>query len=294
MPAGPVSWIKRGAPSLARGGFPILVDSHCHLDYLEDEAALDDVVARARAAGVSTLVTICTRLSEFDRVRAIAGRFDDVYCSVGVHPHDADAEGQRDPARLIALADDDKVIGIGETGLDYYYDNSAREAQRRSFRTHIEAARETGLPLIVHSRDADADTIQILQEGAEEGAYPGLIHCFTAGPALAEAALGLGLYISLSGVVTFKTAEELRAVVRDLPHDRLLIETDSPYLAPVPKRGKRNEPAYVVHTAHYLAELLGLELDALARITSENFFRLFAKAAPAGDRASGVTTPWAP
>jgi len=297
LPARPLSGIKRGAARPhgpadgTEGDVAILVDSHCHLDYLEDEAALDDVVARARAAGVSTLVTICTRLSEFERVHAIARRFPDVYCSVGVHPHDADAEGQKDPERLIALARDDKVIGIGETGLDYYYDNSAREAQRVSFRTHIEAARATGLPLIVHSRDADADTIEILREGADEGAYPGLIHCFTAGPALAEAALGLGLYISLSGVVTFKTADELRAVAKTLPLDRILVETDSPYLAPVPKRGKKNEPAFVAHTAQYLAALLGLEADALARITSDNFFRLFAKAAPAGDQAAVASAP---
>ena len=260
----------------------MLVDSHCHLDYLEDEEALEAVVARARAAGVGTLVTICTRLSEFERVRAIASRFERVYCSVGVHPHDAEAEGQKDPARLIELAGDDKVIGIGETGLDYYYDNSPRAAQRESFRSHIKAARASGLPLIVHSRDADADTGRILEEEAGEGAYPGVIHCFTAGRALAEAALGLGLYISLSGVVTFKKAEALRAIVRDLPLDRLLVETDSPYLAPVPKRGRRNEPAYVVHTAACLADLLGLPVEEVARITSENFFRLFAKAAPAG------------
>lgn len=238
------------------------------------------MVARARAAGVGTLVTICTRLSEFERVRAIAGRFEGVYCSVGVHPHDAGQEGQGDPARLVELAQDGKVIGIGETGLDYYYDNSPRADQRRSFRTHIRAARETGLPLIVHSRDADQDTIRILEEAAGEGAYPGVIHCFTAGRALAEAALGLGLYISLSGVVTFKTAGDLRAIARDLPLERILVETDAPYLAPVPVRGKKNEPAYVVHTAVYLADLLGVPADELARITSENFFRLFAKAAP--------------
>ncbi len=262
---------------------PKLVDSHCHLDYLEDGEELDAVVARAEAAGVGTLVTICTRLSEFERVRAIAGRFERVYCSAGVHPHDADAEGQGDPARLIELAGDDKVIGIGETGLDYYYDNSAREAQRVSFRTHIEASRETGLPLIVHSRDADEDTIEILRSEAGEGAYPGVIHCFTAGRALAEAALELGLYISLSGVVTFKKAEELRAIAKDLPLERILVETDAPYLAPVPQRGKKNEPAYVAHTAAFVAELLGLPAQELARITSENFFRLFAKASPAAD-----------
>ena len=292
MPAGPVSWIKRVAISLAhnlcapllpRGGFYILVDSHCHLDYLEDGEELDAVVARAYAAGVDTLVTICTRLSEFERVHAIAGRYERVYCSVGVHPHDADEEGQGDPARLIALAQDDKVIGIGETGLDYYYDNSARDAQRRSFRSHIQASRATGLPLIVHSRDADEDTVAILEEAAGEGAYPGVIHCFTAGRELAEAALGLGLYISLSGVITFKKADDLRAIAKDLPLERILVETDAPYLAPVPKRGKKNEPAYVVHTAAFVAELLGLTTDELARITSENFFRLFAKAKPAAE-----------
>lgn len=258
----------------------MLVDSHCHLDYLEDEASLDAVVARARAAGVGTLVTICTRLSEFERVAAIAARFPDVYCTVGVHPHDAGEEGQETPERLIELAAGDKVVGIGETGLDYYYDNSPREAQRRSFRAHIAAARETGLPLVVHSRDAEDDTARILEEGAAEGAFPGVIHCFTSGPALAKAALELGLYISLSGVVTFKNAEALREIARTLPLERILVETDSPYLAPVPKRGKPNEPAYVVHTAAFLAELLGLAPDELARLTTENFFRLFAKAAP--------------
>jgi TatD DNase family protein len=262
---------------------PMLVDSHCHLDYLEDGEELEAVVGRADAAGVGTLVTICTRLSEFDRVRAIAGRFDQVYCTAGVHPHEAGEEGQADPARLIELAADVKVIGIGETGLDYYYDNSPREAQRRSFRTHIRASRATGLPLIVHSRDADADTIKILEDEAGEGAFPGVIHCFTAGRGLAEAALELGLYISLSGVITFKNADELRAIAKDLPLERILVETDAPYLAPVPKRGKKNEPAYVVHTAAFVAELLGLPADELARITSENFFRLFAKAAPATD-----------
>jgi TatD DNase family protein len=238
---------------LPRGGFYILVDSHCHLDYLEDGEELDAVVARAYAAGVDTLVTICTRLSEFERVHAIAGRYERVYCSVGVHPHDADD------------------------------DNSARDAQRRSFRSHIQASRATGLPLIVHSRDADEDTVAILEEAAGEGAYPGVIHCFTAGRELAEAALGLGLYISLSGVITFKKADDLRAIAKDLPLERILVETDAPYLAPVPKRGKKNEPAYVVHTAAFVAELLGLTTDELARITSENFFRLFAKAKPAAE-----------
>ena len=257
----------------------MLVDSHCHLDYLESQESLGEVVRRAEAAGVGTLVTICTKLSEFARVQAIAAGFDRVYCSVGVHPHEAGPEGQGSPARLIELAAGPKVVGIGETGLDYYYDNSPREAQRESFRAHIAAARETGLPLIVHSRDAEEDTAAILEEGHREGAFPGVIHCFTAGPELARRALDLGLYISISGVVTFKKADELREVVKTVPLERLLVETDAPYLAPVPKRGKTNEPAYVVHTAAFLAELLGMTPDALARLTTDNFFRLFSKAA---------------
>jgi TatD DNase family protein len=258
----------------------VLVDSHCHLDYLEAEGALDDVVARARHAGVGAMVTICTKLSEFDRIQQIALRFEEVYCSVGVHPHEAGPEGQDSPDRLVALAAGDKVVGIGETGLDYYYDNSPREAQRRSFRAHIAAARGTGLPVIVHSRDADEDTIAILREAQGEGAFPGVIHCFTAGPELARAALDLGLYISVAGVITFKNAEALRETVRGVPLERLLVETDAPYLAPVPKRGKRNEPAFVVHTAAFLADLLGLAPEDLAAVTTANFHRLFAKAAP--------------
>ena len=257
----------------------MLVDSHCHLDFLAKEGPLDEVVARARRAGVRQMVTICTRLSEFPGVLAIAEQFDDVHCSVGVHPHEAAEEGQGVPDRLIELARHPKVVGIGETGLDYFYDNSPRAAQRQSFRSHIIAARETGLPLIVHSRDADEDTIALLREGHADGAFPGVIHCFTAGPALAEAALDLGLYISLAGILTFKNAEALRETVRAVPPERLLVETDSPYLAPVPKRGKRNEPAYVVHTAEKLSELLGLTLAQTVRQTGENFYRLFNKIA---------------
>jgi len=258
---------------------PKLVDSHCHLDYLEDGEELEAVVGRAHAAGVGTLVTICTRLSEFERVRAIAGRFEGVYCSAGVHPHDADEEGQGDPARLIALADDDKVIGIGETGLDYYYEHAPRARQQESFRAHIRAARQTRLPVIVHSRDADEDTLGILREAPAEGPFTGVIHCFTAGPELARAALELGLYISVAGIVTFKKADDLRRTLYDVPLERLLVETDAPYLAPVPKRGKRNEPAYVVHTAAALAELKGVAPEELVRATGDNVFRLFTKAA---------------
>ncbi len=256
----------------------MLVDSHCHLDYLERDEDLDEVVGRARRAGVGTLVTICTKLSEFPRVRAIAARFDRVYCSVGVHPHEAEAEGQEDPTRLIELAADSKVVGIGETGLDFYYEHSPRAAQEQSFRAHIAAARETGLPLIVHARDADDDTVRVLRREYAAGPFSGVIHCFTAGPALAEAALELGFYISIAGILTFKKADGLRQTIRQVPLDRLLVETDSPYLAPVPKRGKRNEPAFVVHTAEKLAEIKGIEASALAATTTDNFHRLFAKA----------------
>ena len=257
----------------------MLVDSHCHLDYLAGDGDLDAVIGRARAAGVGYMQTISTRLDEFDAVAAIAAAHDDIGCSVGVHPHNV--ADDRPPAtleRLAALAEAPDVIGIGETGLDFYYEHSPRDAQAASFRTHIRAARETGLPLIVHTRDADAATIGILREEAEQGAYPGLIHCFSASAELAQAALDLGLFISLSGIVTFKNAGAVRAVARAVPPERLLIETDAPYLAPVPKRGRRNEPAFVAHTAAFLAELLDSDTTTLAARTSENFFRLFAKA----------------
>jgi len=255
-----------------------LVDSHCHLDYLERDGDIVPVVERALAAGVGTLVTICTKLSEFDRVEAIARRFPRVYCSVGVHPHEAGTEGQETPDRLIDLAGHDKVVGIGETGLDYFYEHSPRAAQQASFRSHIAAARETGLPLIVHARDADDDTVAVLKDEHAKGAFPGVIHCFTAGPELAKAALEIGFYISLAGIVTFKKADDLRATVREVPLDRLLVETDSPYLAPVPRRGKTNEPANVVYTAAALAELRGLPAADFADRTTENFFRLFSRA----------------
>jgi TatD DNase family protein len=256
----------------------VLVDSHCHLDYLQGDENLSAVVARARTAGVSTMVTICTKLTEFELVHAIAERFDDVYCSVGVHPHEAEGEGVEDPARLIDLAEHAKVVGIGETGLDYYYEHSPKGRQQASFRAHIAASRHTGLPLIVHSRDADEDTIDLLRDEYDKGPFPGVIHCFTAGPGLAKAALDLGFSISLAGIVTFKNAHELRKTVADIPLERILVETDSPYLAPVPKRGKRNEPAFVVHVAEALAAERGIDAPALAEITSDNFFRLFAKA----------------
>ncbi len=256
----------------------MLIDSHCHLDYLARDGDLEEIVGRARRAGVSAMVTICTKLSEFDTVRSIAQRYPEVSCSVGVHPHEAEQEGQESPDLLRELAKLPEVVGIGETGLDYFYEHSPREAQQRSFRSHIAAARETGLPLIVHTRDADADTVAILREEVEAGAVTGVIHCFSAGPELAEAALELGFYIGVSGIMTFKKAEELRETLRLVPLERLLVETDAPYLAPVPQRGKQNEPAFVVHTAAALAELKAVEADELAAVTSENFYTLFSRA----------------
>jgi TatD DNase family protein len=259
---------------------PILVDSHCHLDFDAFEPDRDETIARARAAGIGTMVTICTRVSRFDQIRAIADRYDNVYCSAGVHPHQTEEEGAPDPARLIALSRHPKVVGIGECGLDYYYDQSPRDQQRQSLINHIAAARETGLPLIVHARDADLDMIDILRAESARGAFPGVMHCFSSGRKLAEAALELGLYLSISGIVTFKNADDLRAIVRDTPIDRLLVETDSPYLAPVPNRGKRNEPAFVVHTAEAVARLKGISTEELAATTTRNFFNLFSKARP--------------
>ncbi|MDH5556910.1 MAG: TatD family hydrolase [Alphaproteobacteria bacterium] len=256
-----------------------LVDSHCHLDFRDFEDELDEVVERAHEAGVGTMVTICTHLSRFDRVRAIAERYDNIWCSAGVHPHEADSEGEAATVEaLVALAADPLVVGIGETGLDFYYEHSARDRQVASFRNHITAARETGLPLIVHTRDADKETVDILTEEYANGPFTGLIHCFSTSPYMAEKALEIGFYISLSGIITFKAAEELRETVRGLPLDRLLVETDAPYLAPVPKRGKRNEPSFVAHTGAMLAELKQIELDEVARVTTHNFFQIFSKA----------------
>jgi TatD DNase family protein len=258
---------------------PELVDSHCHLDFPEFAAELDAVVARAREAGVGRLLTIGTRLSTFDQVLNVAERFDDMFCSVGVHPHEAAREPDIALERIVALAKHPKVVGIGEAGLDYYYDKSPRERQQEVFRLHIEAARQTGLPLIVHSRDADEDTAALLREGAEKGDLKGVIHCFTATQYLADAALEIGFFISLSGIVTFKNAEALRQVAKTVPLDRLLVETDSPYLAPMPMRGKRNEPSFVRHTATYVAEMLGIPFEELAARTTANFERLFDKTA---------------
>ena len=256
----------------------MLVDSHCHLDFPEFAPQLDAVVARAGDAGVGVCVTIGTRLSGFERVHEIAELFPNVYCSIGIHPHDAEKEPLKDESPLIERAKLAKVVGIGETGLDYFYEHAPRQAQVANFRAHIAAARETKLPLIVHTRDADDDTIAVLREEMDRGAFTGVIHCFTGTRRLAEASLELGFYISVSGIATFKKSDELRAVLRDVPMERLLVETDAPSLAPMPLRGKTNEPSFVVHTAAALAALKGVSAEELAAATTDNFFRLFTRA----------------
>ncbi len=256
----------------------MLVDSHCHLDYLAGEEDLDQVLARARDAGVGGILTISTRLDSFPEVLAIAERYDQVWCSVGVHPHEAAHYGDLGAAELVALAGHPKVVGIGECGLDYHYRHSPPEAQRACFRVHAAAARESGLPLIVHTREAEPDTLEILAEELALGAFPGLIHCFSGSKELAEKSMEFGFYLSIPGIITFKGAKDLQAVVRELPAERLLVETDAPYLAPVPQRGKRNEPAFVAHTATALAGLLQQPVEAVNRITTDNFFSLFSKA----------------
>ncbi|MFM7027965.1 MAG: TatD family hydrolase [Chakrabartia sp.] len=256
----------------------MFVDSHCHLNYkglIEDQ---DAVLARAAEAGVSGMLNISTRRSEWEAILATAEKAPHIWASIGIHPHEADSHGDVDQATLVAAAAHPKVIGIGETGLDYFYDHSDRDQQRRSFRAHIAAARETGLPLIVHTRDAEADTADILHAEMGKGAFPGVIHCFTASAEFADIALKLGLFISISGIVTFKNAADLRATAATIPEDRLLIETDAPFLAPVPHRGKSCEPAFVADTARFLAEVRGVSVDELAAQTRANFFRLFGKA----------------
>ncbi len=257
----------------------MFVDSHCHLNYkglVEDQAA---VLERARAAGVSTMLNISTRESEWDDVLGVAERESDVWASVGIHPHEADAHPDVDTAKLVERAQHRRIVAIGETGLDYYYDKSDREQQRSSFRSHIVAARETGLPIIVHTRDAEEDTASILREEMGKGAFTGVIHCFTASDSFAQQALDLGLFISISGIVTFKNAKDLQATAATIPADRLLIETDAPFLAPVPHRGRLCEPAFVADTARFLADLRRESVETLAAQTANNFRDLFRKAA---------------
>ncbi|CUS46470.1 MAG: TatD family hydrolase [Pseudomonadota bacterium] len=255
----------------------MFADSHCHLNYKGLYEQQPEILARARARGVSAMLNISTRESEWDAVIGTAEREPDVWATVGIHPHEADQHPDIGTARLVERAAHPRVVGIGESGLDYYYDHSDRDRQRASFRAHIAAARETGLPIVVHTRDAEEDTAEILREEMGKGAYPGVIHCFTASGAFADIALKLGLYISISGIVTFKNAKDLQETAARLPIERLLIETDAPFLAPVPHRGKTGEPAFVADTAEFLAKLRGEDVSVLAEKTAENFHALFAK-----------------
>lgn len=257
----------------------MLVDSHCHLEYkglVDDQAS---ILERAREAGVGQFLNISTRQSEWSQVVATAEREPDVWASVGIHPHEADQHADLGHDALLAASENARVIGIGETGLDYYYDHSERATQRELFRMHIGVARETGLPLIIHTRDAEEDTLQILAEEMGKGAFPALIHCFTASADFGRRVLEMGLSISLSGIVTFKNARELQEIAKEIPQDRLLVETDSPFLAPVPHRGKPCEPAFVSDTAKFIADLRGEDLEELAAYTTRNFRNLFSKAA---------------
>jgi TatD DNase family protein len=255
----------------------MLVDSHCHLDFPHLSDQMDDVLTRAKDAGIGTLVTICTRVRKFDQVLAIAEAHEHIFCSVGTHPHNAEEERDISLEEILALAAHPKVVAIGEAGLDYHYDNAPREDQEKGFRTHIAAARETGLPLVIHSRDADEDTSRILSEEMDKGAFTAVLHCFTAGAELARKGVELGLYVSFSGVLTFKKSDALRKIAASLPMDRVLVETDAPYLSPEPVRGRKNEPANVVHTAAKLAEVKGVSNEEIARATTENFHRLFSR-----------------
>ncbi len=255
----------------------LVIDSHCHLDFPDFAEELDAVVDRAGDAGVGLMVTICTRVRKFPEILAIAERYDNVYCTVGTHPHNAGEETDVTTAELVELARHPKVVGIGEAGLDYFYDNAPRDAQEQGFRRHIAAARETGLPLVIHSRDAEDDTARILEEETGKGAFPAILHCFSSQARLAEAGLALGLYVSFSGILTFNKAEALRDVAATVPMDRLLVETDAPYLAPMPNRGKRNEPAFVVHTLERLAQVKGVDRAVMADQTTDNFFKIFSR-----------------
>ncbi len=256
----------------------MIVDSHCHLNYGTMMEDMDGVMARAEEAGVETMLAINARLSEYDDVLALAEKFDNVFATVGSHPHEAEKEPDVQATELIEKAQHKKIIGIGESGLDFYYEYAPRDLQEANFRAHIEASRQTGLPLIVHARDADDECIAILRDEMEKGVYPAVIHCFTATRAFAEASLELGFYISISGIVTFNSAKELQETAKIIPLDRLLIETDAPYLSPVPKRGKPNEPSYVKYTAEFMSKLREIPYEKLAKATTDNFYNLFTKA----------------
>ncbi|PST24114.1 TatD family deoxyribonuclease [Mesorhizobium plurifarium] len=255
----------------------MLIDTHCHLDFPDFEAERDAIVARAREAGVAQMVTISTRVKRFDTILAIAAKYPNVFCSVGTHPHNADEELDITADDLVRLSAHPKVVAIGEAGLDYFYDNAPRDAQAEGLKRHIAAARTTGLPLVIHSRSADDDMATILSEESGKGAFPFLLHCFSSGPDLARIGVELGGYVSFSGILTFPKSEELRDIARTVPRDRIIVETDAPYLAPKPFRGKRNEPAYVAHTAEVLAQTIGVSREEIAEITTENAFRIFSK-----------------
>lgn len=255
----------------------LLIDSHCHLDFPDFAEERDAIIQRARQAGIGLMLTISTRLDQFDRVLAVAEAYPDIYCTVGVHPHEADDHPDVTAAKLVALTGHPKVVGIGETGLDYFYDHSDRDAQKRCFLAHIAAARETGLPVIIHTRDADEDTAAILEAEMAKGKFKGLLHCFSSGHALAELAVRHDMMVSFSGILTFNKARSVQESAVALPMNNLLVETDAPYLAPVPLRGKRNEPSYVVHTAAFLAKLKGVGVGEITEQTTQNFLRLFDK-----------------
>jgi TatD DNase family protein len=255
----------------------MLIDTHCHLDFPDFEAERDAIIERAREAGVAQMVTISTRVKRFDTILAIAEKYPNVFCSVGTHPHNADEELDVTADDLVRLSAHPKVVAIGEAGLDYFYDNAPRDAQAEGLRRHIAAARTTGLPLVIHSRSADDDMAAILTEESGRGAFPFLLHCFSSGPNLARIGVELGGYVSFSGILTFPKSEELRDIARTVPRDRMIVETDAPYLAPKPFRGKRNEPAYVAHTAEVLAQAIGVSSEEIAEITTENAFRIFSK-----------------
>lgn len=256
----------------------MLIDSHCHLDFPDFEPERDAVLARAADAGIGHMVTICTRVRKFDQIKAVAEAYETVTCSVGTHPHNAGEEPDVTVEELVSLAEHPKVVAIGEAGLDYHYDNAPREAQAEGLKRHIKAARMTGLPLVIHARSADEDMATILEEAHEsDGSFPMVLHCFSSGEELAKRGVALGAYVSFSGILTFKTAEALRDIAAQVPEERLLVETDAPYLAPVPYRGKRNEPAFVSNTAKVLADVRGMEFDQIADITTTNFQSLFKK-----------------
>jgi TatD DNase family protein len=255
----------------------MLIDTHCHLDFKDFAEERDEIVQRAVDAGVKQMITISTRVKKFDEIKALAESYSQVFCSVGVHPNNAHEEPDIETEELVELSKHPKCVAIGEAGLDYFYDYAPPDVQARGLRRHVAAARITGLPLVIHARAADDDMISILKDEARQGAFPFLLHCFSSGPELARVGVELGGYVSFSGILTFPKSDDIREIARNVPRERLLVETDAPYLAPKKWRGKRNEPSYVVNTAEVLAETIGVSMDEIAEITTENAFRCFSK-----------------